>query len=676
MRKLLSALLMGAAGCTANPPAQPVAPPVQAATIGETEINLLADLLRREDNRQYDQTAFQGFLSSPSETVRLLSVRALGRIGQTNASSQLIHMLNDPSQRVRAEAAFALGELGDSSVAVIAALGTLAQGSGESAAEAVGALGKLRTSGARAHVETALAQGAANAPVLQEALLAIWRFPRMAASTQLIARYLKDPNDATRWRAAYALTRGAADPAILPQLIDVARNDRGFAASFALRGLRAAAADSAGRRVEAVATLLARANDTMPAIRTNAIVALGGYRDSTLAAQVVPLLRHNDPNTRIVAAQTLGLLGGSTAWGALEGVARNAGERAVVRGAALNALVTMDGVRASGLVEEFGRASDWLSRLYAARAAAAMRAELALPILRILAGDRDSRVVVAAVEGAAGARDTLPAARALFIEQLAAGDPFVRAAALSGLERYADPADQILLFDAYARAQRDSVPEPAVAALDAIAKLVQKNAAVDRAFRIRFPQGNDCPHPDVRRALSRHFQFADNCGVQATSRVYEQAVRDLLVPALQGNNPRARISTAGAVIEIELLAADAPLTVRNFMTLADRRYFDGARWHRVVPNFVIQDGDPYGNGSGGPGYAIRDEMNRVRYLEGAVGMALSGPDTGGSQFFITHSPQPHLDGGYTVFGRVVSGSMPAVFRVAQDDLIEFIQIVR
>ena len=130
------------------------------------------------------------------------------------------------------------------------------------------------------------------------------------------------------------------------------------------------------------------------------------------------------------------------------------------------------------------------------------------------------------------------------------------------------------------------------------------------------------------------------------------------------------------MIEIELLAADAPLTVRNFMTLADRRYFDGARWHRVVPNFVIQDGDPYGNGSGGPGYAIRDEMNRVRYLEGAVGMALSGPDTGGSQFFITHSPQPHLDGGYTVFGRVVSGSMPAVFRVAQDDLIEFIQIVR
>jgi cyclophilin family peptidyl-prolyl cis-trans isomerase len=252
----------------------------------------------------------------------------------------------------------------------------------------------------------------------------------------------------------------------------------------------------------------------------------------------------------------------------------------------------------------------------------------------------------------------------------------VRAAALTGLERYADPADQSVLFDAYARAQRDSVPEAAVAALNAIARLVPKNPAVERAFRLRFTNGNGCPHPDVRNALQQHFKIADNCGFAATARVYQQVVRDLIVPSLQGTNPRARITTAGTTIEIELLAAEAPLTVRNFMTLADRRYFDGSRWHRVVPNFVLQDGDPYGNGSGGPGYAIRDEMNRVRYLEGAVGMALSGPDTGGSQFFITHSPQPHLDGGYTVFGRVVPALSAAAYLLAQDDVIERIEIVR
>ena len=95
--------------------------------------------------------------------------------------------------------------------------------------------------------------------------------------------------------------------------------------------------------------------------------------------------------------------------------------------------------------------------------------------------------------------------------------------------------------------------------------------------------------------------------------------------------------------------------MQNFLRLVDRRFFDGSRWHRVVPNFVIQDGHPRGDGNGGPGWVIRDEINRQRYDRGAVGMALSGPDTGGSQFFATHSPQPHLDGGYTVFGHVTQG---------------------
>jgi cyclophilin family peptidyl-prolyl cis-trans isomerase len=328
------------------------------------------------------------------------------------------------------------------------------------------------------------------------------------------------------------------------------------------------------------------------------------------------------------------------------------------------------------IVQRFIGETDWLLRLYAARALGAARSDVALPVLRELASDRDARVAIAAVETAASARDTLPAARALFIEKLVANDAYLRAAALNGLQRYADPADQSLLLDAYAHAQRDSVPEAAVAALDAIARLVQRNPAVERAFRLRFNNGSECPHPDVRTALQRHFKITTNCGFAATTRVYEQVVRDLVVPALQGTNPRARITTAGTSIDIELLAADAPLTVRNFMTLADRRYFDGSRWHRVVPNFVLQDGDPYGNGSGGPGYAIRDEMNRLRYLEGAVGMALSGPDTGGSQFFITHSPQPHLDGGYTVFGRVVPGLSNASYMITQDDVIERIEIVR
>jgi cyclophilin family peptidyl-prolyl cis-trans isomerase len=112
----------------------------------------------------------------------------------------------------------------------------------------------------------------------------------------------------------------------------------------------------------------------------------------------------------------------------------------------------------------------------------------------------------------------------------------------------------------------------------------------------------------------------------------------------------------------------APLTTTNFIALTRAGFYNGLRWHRVIPNFVAQTGDPRGDGSGGPGFAIVDELSPTPFVRGTVGMALSWDDTGGSQFFITHSPQPHLDGQYTVFGRVVKG-MDIVDRLGPDDVI-------
>ena len=138
-------------------------------------------------------------------------------------------------------------------------------------------------------------------------------------------------------------------------------------------------------------------------------------------------------------------------------------------------------------------------------------------------------------------------------------------------------------------------------------------------------------------------------------------------------SPHAFIETDKGTIEIELAVTDAPLTVDNFVTLARKGFFDGTGIHRVVPDFVVQDGDPRGDGEGGPGYSIRDEINQRPYLRGTVGMALDWEDTGGSQFFITHSPQPHLDARYTVFGHVVSG-MDVVDRLVQWDVIRSVRI--
>ena len=123
----------------------------------------------------------------------------------------------------------------------------------------------------------------------------------------------------------------------------------------------------------------------------------------------------------------------------------------------------------------------------------------------------------------------------------------------------------------------------------------------------------------------------------------------------------------GQTITIEFFSQDAPKTVENFVTLAKKGFYDGLKFHRVVPDFVVQGGCPKGDGTGGPGYSIKAEFNKQKHVRGTVAMARSQhPDSAGSQFYITYGATPHLDDNYTVFGKVTSG-MEAVDRIKQGD---------
>ena len=119
----------------------------------------------------------------------------------------------------------------------------------------------------------------------------------------------------------------------------------------------------------------------------------------------------------------------------------------------------------------------------------------------------------------------------------------------------------------------------------------------------------------------------------------------------------AIVETSRGTIELEMYAQYAPKTVNNFVFLAGENFYDGVTFHRVIDNFMIQGGDPTGSGRGGPGYRFEDEFagNPLKHETGVISMANAGPGTNGSQFFITHSPQSHLDGRHTVFGKVVKG---------------------
>jgi cyclophilin family peptidyl-prolyl cis-trans isomerase len=133
------------------------------------------------------------------------------------------------------------------------------------------------------------------------------------------------------------------------------------------------------------------------------------------------------------------------------------------------------------------------------------------------------------------------------------------------------------------------------------------------------------------------------------------------------------IETSKGTITLQLLRDDAPFTVLTFVKLARKRFYDGLQFHRVVPNFVIQGGDPRGDGWGGPGFAIRSEISFAHFERGMVGIASAGKDTEGCQFFITHIPTPHLDGRYTIFGRVINGQ-DVVDRIQIGDSIKKITV--
>ena len=231
------------------------------------------------------------------------------------------------------------------------------------------------------------------------------------------------------------------------------------------------------------------------------------------------------------------------------------------------------------------------------------------------------------------------------------------------------------LADAYRFGQRDAMYGARTAALAALVKYgaaaatpVLREAMADKDWAVRVRAVQLLKQLDPAAGAAADAQIRPAPTTMAAD-VY--TAPRLVTPPV---STQVYLDTDRGTIQIELAVNDAPLTVENFISLARKGYFNGLSVHRVVPDFVVQDGDPRGDGEGGPGYTIRDELNERPYLRGTVGMALDPwPDTGGSQYFITHSPQPHLDAKYTVFGHVIAG-MDVVDKIQQWDVIRSVRV--
>jgi cyclophilin family peptidyl-prolyl cis-trans isomerase len=293
---------------------------------------------------------------------------------------------------------------------------------------------------------------------------------------------------------------------------------------------------------------------------------------------------------------------------------------------------------------------------------------MAGPRLTSMLDDPDPRVVPSVLNGLLKLR--VPNIERLLADRLTADDVVVRMTAASGLGELKPAAGAAELTDAYSRWQSDSSYAARAAALGALTKYGAKVASpvLQKAL-------NDKDWAVRMRAAELLRQLDPAVGGAPTRPAPGRAVGDYAAPGLVSPavSPHAYIETGKGTIEIELAVLDAPLACDSFAVLARKGYFNGVAIHRVVSNFVVQDGDPRGDGEGGPGYTIRDELNERPYLRGTVGMALDWADTGGSQFFITVTPQPRLDARYTVFGTVVAG-MDVVDRLQQWDVITRVRV--
>jgi HEAT repeat protein/cyclophilin family peptidyl-prolyl cis-trans isomerase len=697
---VVSLTALAAAGCATAPPPPPVVVPAEEK---------MAAILRFEDQRVLRDAAavapapapapapvrrgqpaplpppppdLVALLADPSAQIRRRAALGIGRVGLVEGVAPLVARLaSDPEAEVRQMCAFALGLIASSDA--VAPLRTalsdpspLVRGR---AAEALGLINDAASAPAiGAMVHELIAAGALRsvqadegghplAPEIEAARLGIYALARLKAYEPLAAAVL-DPAGApvTRWwPVAYALRR-VGDPRAIPALRSLASGDGTYTRAFAARGLGvlkdAGSLDLLGRAAEAAAE--------SPAIAVEAIRALGEIGDPRAATTLVKVLTTRGVHDEIRAetVRALGVLRNPVAIDVLLELLTDPVPG--VRAEALIALARVDTERFLVTLSGLDRDRHWTVRAAMATALAEVPGEAATRLLEPLVGDEDQRVIPSVLE--ALARRKTPRAGPIALEQLKADDPVVRGAAAAAVAELKPEGAVEALKAAAIFGERDAPYGARAAALVALAKFGREaalpsleKALADKDWAVRLRASRLIAELDPGRETAAAIRPAPTRLDQAAYRAAQ-----LVSPPV---STHVYIDTDKGTIQVELAVLDAPITIRTFTDLAQSGYFGGIAIHRVVPNFVVQDGDPRGDGEGGPGYTIRDELNQRPYLRGTVGMALDWADTGGSQFFITHSPQPHLDARYTVFGQVVSG-MDVVDKLSRGDVIRQVRV--
>lgn len=654
-----------------HPPARAVlapATPTRAEVLGQPEPSDIVALF-----------------ADPEGRVRRRAALAAGRAGLPEAVPGLLLLLKDPEFEVRQMAAFALGLLGDAGargglVEALADAHPTVQGR---AAEALGRLGQRDDAPAiaamvRRHLDTGAVRdlqsddeetGVAPVDATRQGLLALGRLKLWDALAPVALG--PDGKPVSGWWPFAAALRQVSDPRAIPALRTMLATPGRYARTLAIQGLGELKAAAA------VPDLL-RILTAVPADRGLAIESLHALQ-AIGDGQAAPALlaaggdSRSDPLFRLEAIRALG--GMPAAPGTVDALLDLVSERDPnVRGAAFGALARVDPDSFISAIANMNADPQWTVRAAQAEALAAIEPARAVPALLARAQDPDQRVVARVMASLAATKS--PEAVPVLTAALRADDLVVRAEAARGLGALRAAGSLKALLEAWEAWRGEPQYLARAAALEAVkaidpaaARAPLTAALTDRDWAVRVRAldllRDMTPAPDAAAATGMTIRPAPN-----SRDISSDEWAWLLAPPF---SPHARLELDRGTIELELDVTGAPRTTANFMHLARSGFFDGVPVHRVVTNFVVQAGDPRGDGEGGPGYTIRDEPTLTPYLRGTVGMALDWRDTGGSQFFVTLGPQPHLDARYTAFARVVDG-MAVVEQIQKGDVIRRVTV--
>lgn len=635
----------------------------------------------RLENRRVACDSLLTFLNYDAAGTRARAVEALGKLQDPGCLEALIHALQDPNEDVRLQAAFAIGQLGLPEAEFVLIDHLKEEKAVAVQKRIIEALGKI---GTKTSIPILIEYFKNHNPLLRaEAALSCGHMALRnlfaAALTDSLTLLIYDDDAEVRWKACYSLMRIAEDQNNTlneDALFKATTDQEPWARMFAVQALGKIASM---RYLDRLALILREDQDWH--VRVDAANALGNYPLS----QVVNFLILMEPNhhVRISIIRAFGSSAANEpgtfqqtsrefmlAKNQLEDildVENDSTWTVPEKEAALISYAQL--MRDSGIevILEFAEHPDVRLRAKAMEALGETHSPRAFQYLKKNYDNAPTRVRIAILQALTKIDDLRK--QEVYLNALKEGDVVLTALAAQGLSQ--EKLDHFHLqhiIDAYQKLPKPVDLEAAQMIFQAMAKYKNEKAVpiLEEALAV--------PDRVYSRAAAQALE-------QITGEDYSAKVATFTRPhssfsyaeIKQLKEAKAVIETRHGRIEFKLLTDLAPLTVLNFVTLARNQFYDGLTFHRVVPNFVIQGGDPRSDSWGSPGYAIRSEFNQHPYLRGTVGMASAGKDTEGSQFFITHSPQPHLDGRYTVFGQVTSG-MEVVDAIQEGDTLRVVQI--